>query len=194
MKTLALLLSAGHGSRFGAARPKQFLPLLGRPVLRHAAEALLAEGLVATLQPVAPAGEEAFVASLLEGLPCLPVVAGGAKREDSVRAGLEAIAAEAPDYVLVHDAARPVIPRGTIPALLAALEAQAGAIPAQPVADTLKRVAGGVIEATVPREGLFRAQTPQAFRFAALRAAHAARAGAVTDDASLLEALGQAVA
>ena len=151
MKTLALLLSAGHGSRFGAARPKQFLPLLGRPVLRHAAEALLAEGLVATLQPVALAGEEAFVASLLEGLPCLRVVTGGATREESVRAGLEAIAAEAPDYVLVHDAARPVIPRGTIPALLAALEAQAGAIPAQPVADTLKRVEGGLIEATVPR-------------------------------------------
>jgi 2-C-methyl-D-erythritol 4-phosphate cytidylyltransferase/2-C-methyl-D-erythritol 2,4-cyclodiphosphate synthase len=105
----------------------------------------------------------------------LPVVAGGATREDSVRAGLEAIAAEAPDYVLVHDAARPVIPRGTIPALLTALEAHAGAIPAQPVADTLKRVSGGVIETTVPREGLFRAQTPQAFRFGALRAAHAAR-------------------
>jgi 2-C-methyl-D-erythritol 4-phosphate cytidylyltransferase/2-C-methyl-D-erythritol 2,4-cyclodiphosphate synthase len=69
MKTVALLLSAGHGSRFGAARPKQFLPLLGRPVLRHAAEALLAEGLVAILQPVAPAGEEAFLAALLEGLP-----------------------------------------------------------------------------------------------------------------------------
>jgi len=85
MKTVALLLSAGHGSRFGAAQPKQFLPLLGRPVLRHAAEAVLAEGLVAALQPVAPAGEEAFVARLLEGLPCLPVVAGGATREDSVR-------------------------------------------------------------------------------------------------------------
>ena len=194
MKTIALLLSAGHGSRFGAAQPKQFLPLLGRPVLRHAAEALLAEGLVAALQPVAPAGEEAFVASLLQGLPCLPVVAGGATREDSVRAGLAAIAAEAPDHVLVHDAARPVIPKGTIPALLAALEQHPGAIPAQPVADTLKRVAGGVIEATVPREALFRAQTPQAFRYQALSAAHAARTGAVTDDASLLEALGQMVA
>ncbi|MFM7422907.1 MAG: 2-C-methyl-D-erythritol 4-phosphate cytidylyltransferase, partial [Alphaproteobacteria bacterium] len=194
MKTVALLLSAGHGSRFGAAQPKQFLPLLGRPVLRHAAEALLAEGLVAALQPVAPAGEEAFVASLLQGLPCLPVVAGGATREDSVRAGLVAIAAEAPDYVLVHDAARPVIPKGTIPALLAALEHHQGAIPAQPVADTLKRAVGGVIEATVPREALFRAQTPQAFRYQALSAAHAARAGAVTDDASLLEALGQPVA
>ena len=194
MKTLALLLSAGHGSRFGTAQPKQFLPLLGRPVLRHAAEALLAEGLVSALQPVAPAGEEALVANLLAGLPCLPVVAGGATREDSVRAGLEAIAVEAPDYVLVHDAARPVIPRGTIPALLAALEAHAGAIPAQPVADTLKRVSSGVVETTVPREGLFRAQTPQAFRYEALCVAHAARAGAVTDDASLLEALGQPVA
>lgn len=194
MKTVALLLSAGHGSRFGAAQPKQFLPLLGRPVLRHAAEALLAEGLVAALQPVAPAGEESVVASLLQGLPCLPVVAGGATREDSVRAGLAAIAAEAPDHVLVHDAARPIIPRGTIPALLAALGHHPGAIPAQPVADTLKRVVGGVIEATIPREALFRAQTPQAFRYHVLSAAHAARTGAVTDDASLLEALGQAVA
>ena len=194
MKTIALLLSAGHGSRFGAARPKQFLPLLGRPVLRHAAEALLAEGLVAALQPVAPAGEEVFVASLLEGLPCLPVVAGGATREESVRAGLAAIAAQAPDFVLVHDAARPVIPKGTIPVLLAALDNAPGAIPAQPVADTLKRVVDGLIQETVPREGLFRAQTPQAFRFAALKAAHEARVGAVTDDASLLEAQGQAVA
>ena len=146
MKTIALLLSAGHGSRFGAARPKQFLPLLGRPVLRHAAEALLADGLVAALQPVAPAGEEVFVAGLLEGLPCLPVVAGGATREESVRAGLGAIAAQAPDFVLVHDAARPVIPKGTIPALLAALDNAPGAIPAQPVADTLKRVVDGLIQ------------------------------------------------
>ncbi|MBM3588350.1 MAG: bifunctional 2-C-methyl-D-erythritol 4-phosphate cytidylyltransferase/2-C-methyl-D-erythritol 2,4-cyclodiphosphate synthase [Alphaproteobacteria bacterium] len=194
MKTVALLLSAGRGNRFGAAQPKQFLPLLGRPVLRHAAEALLAEGLVAALQPVAPAGDEAFVAGLLQGLPYLPVVAGGAAREESVRAGLAAIAAEAPDHVLVHDAARPIIPKGTIPALLAALEQHPGAIPAQPVADTLKRAVGGVIEATVPREALFRAQTPQAFRYAPLCAAHEARAGAVTDDASLLEALGQTVA
>ncbi|MFM7689431.1 MAG: 2-C-methyl-D-erythritol 2,4-cyclodiphosphate synthase [Alphaproteobacteria bacterium] len=130
----------------------------------------------------------------MQGLPCLPVVAGGATREDSVRAGLAAIAAEAPDHVLVHDAARPVIPKGTIPALLAALEHYQGAIPAQPVADTLKRAVGGVIETTVPREALYRAQTPQAFRYQALSAAHAARTGAVTDDALLLEALGQMVA
>jgi 2-C-methyl-D-erythritol 4-phosphate cytidylyltransferase/2-C-methyl-D-erythritol 2,4-cyclodiphosphate synthase len=107
---------------------------------------------------------------------------------------LAAIAAQAPDFMLVHDAARPVIPKGTIPALLAALDNAPGAIPAQPVADTLKRVVDGLIQETVPREGLFRAQTPQAFRFAALKSAHDARLGAVTDDASLLEAQGQAVA
>jgi 2-C-methyl-D-erythritol 4-phosphate cytidylyltransferase / 2-C-methyl-D-erythritol 2,4-cyclodiphosphate synthase len=95
----------------------------------------------------------------------------------------------------VHDAARPVIPAGTIPDLLAALEDALGAIPAVPVADTLKRVANGVITITVPREGLYRAQTPQAFRFAALLAAHRAAAGVpATDDASLLEAMGEPVA
>ena len=191
----ALLLAAGRGTRFGAERPKQYLPLLGRPVLRHAAEALLAEGLVALLQPVCPAGEEAEITAMLAGLPHLPPVVGGATRQDSVRHGLEALAAQAPDVVLVHASARPVVPRGTIPRLLAALAGSPGAIPAQPVADTLKRgVAGGSIVETVPRAGLFRAQTPQAFRYPALLAAHRAMAEEGTDDASILEAQGQAVA
>lgn len=92
------------------------------------------------------------------------VVAGGATRQDSVRAGLAAIATEAPDYVLVHDAARPLIPKGAIPSLLAALEALAGAIPAQPVADTLKRAAAGVIAAMGPLEGLSRAHRHKSCR------------------------------
>ncbi len=190
----ALLLAAGRGTRFGAERPKQYLPLLGRPVLRHAAETLLAEGIVTLLQPVCPAGEEAEISAMLAGLRHLPPVVGGAERQHSVQHGLAALAPHAPDYVLVHDSARPVVPAGTIPRLLAALASHPGAIPAQPVADTLKRGAGGVIEATVPRAGLFRAQTPQAFRYAALVAAHAAVAGEVTDDASLLEAQGLSVA
>src|SRR5690349_18613602 len=106
----ALLLAAGRGTRFGAERPKQYLPLLGRPVLRHAAEALLAEGLVTLLQPVCPAGEEAEIAAMLEGLPFLAPVAGGATRQDSVRNGLEALVSRAPELVLVHDSARPVVP------------------------------------------------------------------------------------
>ncbi len=190
----ALLLAAGRGERFGAPEPKQYARLLGRPVLRVAAEALLADGRIEALQPVCAAGEEARVAAMLEGLPHLPPVTGGATRQASVKAGLAALASLHPSGVLVHDAARPVIPDGTIPALLAALEQHAGAIPAQPVSDTLKRGAEGVIGETVPRAGLFRAQTPQAFRFDTLRAAHEASTAEATDDAQLLEWIGESVA
>jgi 2-C-methyl-D-erythritol 4-phosphate cytidylyltransferase/2-C-methyl-D-erythritol 2,4-cyclodiphosphate synthase len=189
MTIAAILVAAGSGSRFGVETPKQFLLLAGRPVIRHAAEALARE--VDLLQPV---GEAAPIMAALDGLVFLPVVAGGATRQASVLAGLEALAPHAPDIVLVHDAARPLIPTGTVPALLAALKDAPGAIPAVPVADTLKRGADGRITGTVARAGLFRAQTPQAFRFAALLAAHRAPAtDAATDDASLLEAAGQTV-
>lgn len=194
MRIDALLMAAGTGQRFGAPVPKQYLPLLGRPVIRHAAEALLREGLVGRLLPVVAAGEEAHVAGLLEGLPVLAPVPGGATRAASVRAGLEALAADPPAIVLVHDAARPVIPPGTIAALRDALAAAPGAIPAQPVTDTLKRGADGRILHTVPREGLFRAQTPQAFHFGVLLAAHRAGDATATDDAALLEAAGLPVA
>ncbi len=185
----AILVAAGSGNRFGAETPKQFLRLASRPVIRHAAESLARE--VDLLQPV---GEAAPIEAALEGMAHLPVVPGGATRQASVRAGLEALVPHTPDLVLVHDAARPLIPPGTIPALLAALQQAPGAIPAVPVADTLKRGANGQIVETVPRAGLFRAQTPQAFRFAALLAAHRAPAtDTATDDASLLEAAGQTV-
>ncbi len=188
MHLAAILVAAGTGSRFGAEAPKQFLSLLGQPVIRHAASALIAAG--AELQPV---GAAAAIDAALEGLPHLPTVPGGATRQDSVRAGLLALQRHAPAIVLVHDAARPVIPPGTVPALIDALARSPGAIPAAPVADTLKRARNGVIAETVPREGLFRAQTPQAFRFETLLAAHHAGVSGATDDASLLEALGQEV-
>jgi len=194
MNVVALLLAAGSGTRFGTAEPKQFAPLLGRPVLRHAAEALLDGGAVGAILPVCATGDTVRIAALLEGLPILAPVAGGATRQDSVRAGLESLVGRAPDVVLVHDAARPVVPAGTIARLLAALADCPGAIPAQPVADTLKRGVDGRIAATVPREHLFRAQTPQAFQFDALLAAHRAGSTGATDDAQLLEALGLPVA
>lgn len=187
-------MAAGSGSRFGAAQPKQYLPLLGRPVLRHAAEALLREGGVDVLLPVCAPDAIAEVTALLAGLPCIAPVAGGATRQASVRAGLEALAADPPSIVLVHDGARPVVPPGTVAALRAALATHAGAIPAQPVSDTLKRGDAGTILETVPRAGLFRAQTPQAFRFVALLNAHRAATGEATDDAQLLEQAGVPVA
>jgi 2-C-methyl-D-erythritol 4-phosphate cytidylyltransferase/2-C-methyl-D-erythritol 2,4-cyclodiphosphate synthase len=194
MRTIALLMAAGRGSRFGGETPKQYLPLLGRPVLRHAALALLREGGVDAILPVVPPGEEAAVAAMLEGLTALPPVAGGETRQASVRTGLEALAADPPDLVLVHDGARPMVPPGTVAALRAALAGHPGAIPAVPVSDTLKRGAAGLVEATVPRAGLFRAQTPQGFRFAALLAAHRAAVAEATDDAQLMEAAGLPVA
>lgn len=195
MRVIALLMAAGSGSRFAAARPKQFLSLRGRPILRHAAEALLADGSVEALLPVVAGPDEAAeVAAILAGLPCLPTVRGGATRQASVRAGLEALADDPPDAVLVHDAARPVVPAGTVRVLLEALTAQPGAIPAQPVSDTLKAGADGRILRTVPRAGLYRAQTPQAFRFNALLDAHRAAREEATDDAALLEAAGLPVA
>ena len=189
MRIAAILVAAGSGIRFGAEVPKQFLTIAGKPVIRHAAEALAAH--VSLLQPV---GDAAPIEAALAGVAgCLPVVAGGATRQDSVRAGLEALVPHAPDIVLVHDAARPVIPPGTVPALLAALRESPGAIPAAPVADTLKRVVRGVITETVARTGLFRAQTPQAFRFQTLLAAHRSGLTGATDDASLLEAAGETI-
>jgi 2-C-methyl-D-erythritol 4-phosphate cytidylyltransferase/2-C-methyl-D-erythritol 2,4-cyclodiphosphate synthase len=188
-RVAAILVAAGSGNRFGGETPKQFLTVAGQPVIRHAAAALARE--VSLLQPV---GEGAPIAAVLAGIKHLPAVTGGATRQESVRAGLEALAPHAPDVVLVHDAARPFFPPGTIASLLAALEAVPGAIPAVAVADTLKRGREGRIVETVPREGLWRAQTPQAFRFPLLLALHRSAGDGATDDAAILEAAGHAVA
>ncbi len=189
MRIAALLVAAGSGTRFGADRPKQFSPIAGKPVVRWAAEALGPH--VALLQPV---GDPAALGNALAGLDHLPIVAGGATRQDSVRLGLEALVPHAPDIVLIHDAARPFIPPGTIAALLEALTNHQGAIPAAAVADTLKRVSDGQISGTVSRENLFRAQTPQAFHFGPLLDLHRLGTAGATDDAALLEAAGVPVA
>jgi 2-C-methyl-D-erythritol 4-phosphate cytidylyltransferase/2-C-methyl-D-erythritol 2,4-cyclodiphosphate synthase len=188
-KIAVILVAAGTGSRFGADTPKQFLLLAGKPIIAHAAAALARE--VALIQPVGEAGP---IAAALAGIPHLPPVGGGATRQASVRAGLEALAPHAPDIVLVHDAARPFLPPGTIAALVAALASHPGAIPAVPVADTLKRGTDGIITGTVSRDHLFRAQTPQAFRFKLLLDLHRSAAEGATDDAGILEAAGHTVA
>ena len=167
--------------------PKQFVLISEKPVVRWAAEAL------ASIDLLQPVGDAVALGAALAGLEHLPVVPGGATRQDSVRLGLEALVAHAPDVVLIHDAARPYIPAGTIPSLLAALANAPGAIPAAPVADTLKRAIDGQISATVPRDGLYRAQTPQAFRFQTLLDLHRSAGPGATDDAALLEAAGLAV-
>ena len=190
MRAAAILVAAGSGTRFGAGQPKQYATIAGKPVVRWAAECLLAH--VEHLQPV---GDPALLGPALAGLDCRPAVPGGATRQDSVRAGLEALSSLAPEVVLIHDAARPCVPGHIVPALLAALARVPGAIPALPVADTLKRAAEQRIEATVERAGLFRAQTPQAFDYATLLRLHrdSAVLPGLTDDAALLERAGLVV-
>ena len=188
MSFAAVLVAGGAGLRAGGDAPKQWRSLAGRPLLRWAAEGLLDAG-AGPLVVVVPEGEEARARHALSGLAGLAFATGGATRGDSVRAGLQALS-PAPEIVLVHDAARPFVSRRHVGALLEALADADGALPALPVGDTLKRADGGAVAATVSRAGLFGAQTPQAFRYAALSAAYAQAGSAATDDAALVEAAG----
>jgi 2-C-methyl-D-erythritol 4-phosphate cytidylyltransferase/2-C-methyl-D-erythritol 2,4-cyclodiphosphate synthase len=188
--TAAVIVAAGQGARAGGAVPKQFAPWRGKPLLLHSAEALAAAG-VAPLVVVVPDGSQATASALLTGLDAL-VVAGGATRQQSVRAGLEALADTAPATVLIHDAARPGLRGAVIARLLDALETAPAAIPVLPVVDSLHREGEGA----VARARLHRVQTPQAFRFAEIIAAHRAWRGeaSASDDAEVARAAGLEVA
>ena len=195
MSFSAVIVAAGAGRRAGGEVPKQWRPLAGRPVVLWSAEALLAAGAAHLVVVVSPSDAQ-MAAPVFGHLTSVQIVAGGAERVDSVRAGLEALRPHAPEVVLIHDAARPFVSVRHIAALLAALESAQGALPALPVSDTLKRSRDGLVQATSPREGLWRAQTPQAFLYAALVDAYARwPAGEVpTDDAGVLERAGGRVA
>ncbi len=188
MNFSAVIVAGGAGLRAGGGAPKQWRPLAGRPLARWSAEALLAAG-ACELVVVAPAGD-GRAAGALKGLSPLRIVAGGAERADSVRAGLAALG-EPVEAVLIHDAARPFVTAAHVEALLAALRTAEGALPALPVSDTVKRAEDGVVRETIDRAGLWRAQTPQAFRLSAIRAAYDRWPGGLpTDDAAVLEAAG----
>jgi len=187
----ALIVAAGVGARSGSTVPKQFARIAGKPMIAHSHAALGDHPMIErVLVAIGPDQEEAIATALGD----VPHVTGGATRRLSVLAGLEALAADAPDWVLIHDAARPFLPRAVIDRLLAALADRPGAVPALPVADTLARGAADLGE-VVPRDGLHRVQTPQAFRFADILAAHRGwRGDEPTDDAQMLRAAGGVVA
>lgn len=139
--------------------------------------------------------DDALYRDAMADLDLAPPVAGGATRQDSVRLGLAALADQGPAKVLIHDGARPIVPAAMIGRVVDALDHNPAAIPALPVNDTLKRAADGIISATVDRADLWLAQTPQGFRFDAIRDAHeTVQDGAHTDDAAVAEAAGMAVA
>jgi 2-C-methyl-D-erythritol 4-phosphate cytidylyltransferase/2-C-methyl-D-erythritol 2,4-cyclodiphosphate synthase len=191
-RTAVLIVAAGLGARAGGGIPKQFRLLLGVPMLRRTVDAFIAHSEIALIQVVIGANQSREAAAALAGLELLPPVRGGATRQESVHRGLEALAAYHPEFVLIHDAARPFVSNRLVGDLIAALASgAAAAIPLLAVADTLKRENPAGMWSTVTRDGLFRAQTPQAFRFAAILDAHRKHSGAaVTDDIALAELAG----
>src|SRR5205823_313222 len=189
--TCALIVAAGRGTRFGGDLPKQYLPLGGATVLRHAVNAFAAHPRIAGVLVAIRPEDRALFDRAVAGLSVLPPVPGGAERQDSVRLGLEALAAHKPERVLIHDGARPFPDAALIGRVIDGLDEAPAAIPALPLGDTIKRVEDGVIRETIDRSQLWRAQTPQGFHFAPILAAHRAAAGHVlTDDAAVAEAAG----
>ena len=186
-----LVVAAGKGERVGGAVPKQYAPLMGKPVLRWTLDAWVRQPNVTAIQVAIGPDQEALYADAVAGLDLRAPIAGGATRQESVRLGLEALADVLPDIVLIHDAARPLVSDRLITAVIASLEAGAdAAVPLLPVADTLKKHDGSAWN-TVSRDGLHRAQTPQGFRFAKILRAHRHFAQRnVTDDMALAELAG----
>ncbi len=193
--TVALVVGAGEGRRFGGELPKQYSLLAGLPVMRRSLLAFLSHPEVTTVKAVIHPNHWDLYQEATRGLNLPDPVIGGAQRQESVARGLESLVADKPDKVLIHDAARPLLSGAVISRVLAALEDAPGAIPALAVADTLKRGDGKTISGTLERQGLWRAQTPQGFRFAAILDAHRQVEGEeLTDDAAVAERAGLVVA
>ncbi|HVV91899.1 MAG TPA: bifunctional 2-C-methyl-D-erythritol 4-phosphate cytidylyltransferase/2-C-methyl-D-erythritol 2,4-cyclodiphosphate synthase [Hyphomicrobiales bacterium] len=199
-RVAAVVVAAGRGVRAGGGLPKQYRALAGRPVLAHALGALLAHPAVgraiAAIHPDDRALYDA-AASGVDGL--LPPVSGGATRQQSVHAGLEALAAEPPDLVLIHDAARPFVSASLVDRAIAALDTAPAAVPALAVSDTVIAVDAAARRTdALPRDRLRTVQTPQAFRYADILAAHRTLAAAgrhdLTDDGAVAAAAGLTVA
>lgn len=191
MSVGAIVPAAGAGTRLGPGAPKALRELAGEPLLVHAVRRLRECPSVAVVVVAAPPGAVDEVAALVPGALVVP---GGAERQDSVAAALAALPPEV-DRVLVHDAARALVPVEVVEAVVAALADGADAVvPVVPVADTVKQVeADGTVARTVPRDALRAAQTPQGFQRAVLERAHAEAGAALTDDAGLAEAAGTTV-
>ncbi len=187
-RTVALVVAAGSGSRAGGTLPKQYRRVAGKALLAHAVDHLAHPGIDAVQVVIGEGQEEAYRDAM--GARALPApVLGGATRRQSVQRGLDALGGA--ERVLIHDAARPFLPPAVIDRLLDALAASDGAVPVLPVIDTLARRDGEAVD----REALVRVQTPQAFRFEAIKRAHAEwTGGEASDDAQIARAAGLAIA
>lgn len=191
----AIIVAAGKGLRAGQPVPKQFANWRGKPVLRHSVEGFASAG-AAPIMVVIPEGAEDIADNALSGISGVRFIIGGATRQDSVRAGLEALSDTDIDTVMIHDAARAILPDAVITRLREALLQADGAIPVLPVVDSLAVEADGMMSGSPDRAALRRVQTPQAFRFSPILAAHRSWDGATDagDDAQVLRAAGGTVA
>lgn len=197
MTTLALIVAAGRGARFGSDIPKQYVSLGGHPLLRHSVDNLARHPRISGVRVVIDPEAMPHYEEAVAGLAVMDPVPGGASRQESVRLGLESFTTDAPDTVLIHDGARPFCAPDLVTRVLEGLADRDGAIAALPVVDTLKRASDNDgIAATLDRAGIWRAQTPQGFHYARILAAHRAAMGRddLTDDAAVAELAGLDVA
>jgi 2-C-methyl-D-erythritol 4-phosphate cytidylyltransferase/2-C-methyl-D-erythritol 2,4-cyclodiphosphate synthase len=194
----AIVVAAGRGVRAGGELPKQYRMIAGTPVIRPSLALFARHDEIDLVQPVVHADDLSRYQGAVAGLDVLPPVCGGATRQASVRAGLEALASQGPGIVLIHDAARPFATPALVSRAIVAAAQNGAAIPALPVTDTVKRIDAGRVTETLDRSSLCTVQTPQSFAFMALLTAHrrAAAAGRddFTDDAALAEWAGMNVA
>ena len=201
LENAAIVVAAGRGVRARSDTPKQYCRVAGQSVLSRSLAAYIDHPAIHMVQPVIHRDDMSRyqeIAAALGPAKLLAPVFGGESRQQSVLAGLEALRARAPGKVLIHDAARPLVAPEIIGRALDALERAPGCLAATPLADTLKNEADGLVSRTLDRRGLWRAQTPQGFHFAAILEAHRAAAaegvGEFTDDASIAEWRGLPVA
>ena len=189
----ALIVAAGRGKRAGSERPKQFMPLGGEPILARTLRACLASPKInSALVVIHPDDADDYHRSI-DGISdprLLPPVHGGASRDLSVRLGLEALERHAPSHVLIHDAARPFLTTEVIDRVLTALQTFPAAFPALPIVDAVWHATGDQVSASVARDDLWRAQTPQGFDFPKILTAHRSAKGPAVDDVALAHAAG----
>ena len=194
----AIIVAAGRGHRMGGAIPKQYRDLGGTPILRHTLIAFLRHPDIGHARVVIHPDDRELYDRAAQGLDVPPPVLGGATRQQSVLFGLQSIAALNPEKVIIHDGVRPFVEQTSISTVLAALDHAPAVITGLPVVDTLKRAPGGLVSGTVDRADMWRAQTPQGFRFdrilAAHRRLHLRNSSDLTDDSLVAESDGMPVA
>jgi 2-C-methyl-D-erythritol 4-phosphate cytidylyltransferase / 2-C-methyl-D-erythritol 2,4-cyclodiphosphate synthase len=195
MSAIALVVAAGRGTRLGGETPKQYLKVAGKPILRYSLEMFRRQPGIEGVRVVINPADRDLYDDAVAGLDLLSPVSGGAARQASVRLGLESLEEIDPDNVLIHDAARPFVSPSLISGVIGSLDRWPTAIPAIPIPDTVKRASRlKIVRETLDRNQLFRAQTPQGFRYRDILAAHRYAAGLdLPDDAAVAEQAGMTV-